>query len=79
MRGLDLTQLESEQRLTDREGEVLQLIAEGNTNAQIAECLGISQRTVETHRANLMDKLGLTTQAGLIRYAIRVGIVSLDE
>ena len=79
MRGLDLTQLEAEQRLTDRERETLQLIAEGNTNAQIADRLGISTRTVETHRANLMDKLGLTSQASLIRYAIRVGIVSLDE
>lgn len=79
MRGLDLTQLEAEQRLTDRERETLQLIAEGNTSAQIADRLGISPRTVETHRANLMDKLGLTSQASLIRYAIRVGIVSLDE
>lgn len=79
MRGLDLEELASEQRLTDREQEILQLIAEGNTNAQVAEKLGISQRTVETHRANLMDKLGLTSQAGLIRYAIRQGVVSLDE
>jgi two-component system, NarL family, response regulator NreC len=65
--------------LTARECKVLQLVAEGNTNAQIAAVLGISPRTVETHRANLMHKLDLNTQADLIRYALQRGIIPLAE
>lgn len=64
-----------EERITGREREVLQLIAEGNTNMKIAEILGISVRTVETHRANLMMKLELSSQADLIRFAIQHGLV----
>ena len=64
--------------LTSREREVLSLVAEGYTNAEIAARLGISSRTVETHRANLMRKLGLRTLAELIRYALRQGILSSD-
>jgi len=56
--------------LTDREQEVLALIAEGKTNAEIASVLSISPKTVDKHRASLMDKLGVTNRAGLIRYAI---------
>ncbi|MBI4787841.1 MAG: response regulator transcription factor [Chloroflexi bacterium] len=55
---------------TEREGQVLALIAEGKTNPEIALALGISQKTVDKHRANLMRKLGVTTRAGLIRYAL---------
>lgn len=55
--------------LTPRETEVLRLIALGYTNRQIAEKLTISMRTVETHRANLMDKLGLRSRVALVRYA----------
>ncbi|MFQ5340878.1 MAG: response regulator [Anaerolineae bacterium] len=55
--------------LTRRETEVLQLIAQGYTNRQVAETLTISVRTVETHRANLMDKLGLRSRVELVRYA----------
>lgn len=62
------------EKLTDREREVLQLVAQGCTSASIAELLCVGRRTVETHRANLMRKLGLRNQAELIRYAIRRGI-----
>jgi DNA-binding NarL/FixJ family response regulator len=64
--------------LTNREREVLQLAAEGLTNAEIAARLSISPRTAETHRANLMRKLNLHTQTDLIRFALRRGLVSLD-
>jgi len=61
--------------LTDREREVLHLAAEGRTSAEIADRLFISPRTVETHRAHLMQKLGLKTQTDLIRFALRRGIL----
>lgn len=64
--------------LTPREQEILQLTAEGNTSAQIAERLFISPRTVEKHRFNLMNKLDLHVQADVVRYAITRGIVSPD-
>lgn len=70
---------DSYERLTEREREVLQLIAEGNTNREIAELLHVSVKTVETHRAHLMDKLGIFSTAGLTRYAIRKGVISLDH
>jgi two-component system, NarL family, response regulator NreC len=63
--------------LTAREREILQLAAEGLTSVLIAKRLFISPRTVETHRANLMHKLGLKTPADLVRYALRRGIVPL--
>lgn len=65
--------------LTDREREVLQLIAEGHSNRQIAEILHISVKTVETHRAHLTDKLGIRSAAELTKYALRKGVISLDE
>ncbi len=65
--------------LTTREREVLQLAAEGHSNPEIAERLVISPRTVETHRANLMRKLGLQSQADLIRYALQRRIITLEE
>jgi two-component system response regulator NreC len=55
--------------LTPRELEVLRLLARGNTNRQIASLLGLSMRTVENHRANLMGKLGLTSRVELVNYA----------
>jgi len=66
------------QLLTPREREVLQLVAEGKPNKQVAAMLGIAVRTVEAHRASIMRKLDIADQAGLVRYAIREGIVSLD-
>lgn len=64
--------------LTPREKEVLQLCADGFTAAEIAERLGISPRTAETHRANMMRKLGLHSQAELIRYAFQRGLVPIS-
>ncbi|MCK9449794.1 MAG: response regulator transcription factor [Bacteroidales bacterium] len=61
--------------LTDREIEILKLIAEGLSNKEIGEKLFISHRTVDTHRTNLMNKLEVTNIAGLIRYAIKHGFV----
>jgi DNA-binding NarL/FixJ family response regulator len=61
--------------LTNREREVLQLGAEGHTNAEIAGRLFISPRTAETHRTNLLRKLGLQTQTDLVRFAIRKGLI----
>lgn len=66
------------QNLTAREREVLQLVAEGATNADVAERLYISPRTVEVHRANLMRKLHLKSSAELVRYALSRGIVALE-
>ena len=64
--------------LTAREREVLKLIAEGNTNQDIAELLCLSRKTVETHRSNIMDKLDLHKVTDLVKYAIREGLVGLD-
>jgi DNA-binding NarL/FixJ family response regulator len=61
--------------LTNREREVLQLAAQGYTNNQIAAALCIGRRTVETHRSNLMHKLGLKNQAELVQFAMRRGLV----
>ena len=61
--------------LTTREREVLHLLAEGHSNAQIAGDLFISPRTVENHRANIMQKLGLHTHTDLIRFALQRGIL----
>ena len=58
---------------------VLQLAAEGHTSAEIGEFLSISPRTVETHRRNLMRKLGLHRQADLIRYALQRGILPMED
>ncbi|MGA2260565.1 MAG: response regulator transcription factor [Acidobacteriota bacterium] len=65
--------------LTSREREVLQLIAEGNTNSLIAEKLGISEKTVEKHRSNLMSKLKVHDVASLVRIAIRQKLIFLDS
>jgi two-component system, NarL family, response regulator NreC len=65
--------------LTTREREVLHLVAEGRTSAEIAQQLFISPRTAEGHRANLMRKLGMQNNAELVRYALKRGIVPLDK
>ncbi|MET9724370.1 response regulator transcription factor [Streptomyces zaomyceticus] len=64
-----------ERAITDREEEILKLVAEGHTSQQIADTLVISVRTVERHRANLLQKLGLKDRLELTRYAIRAGLV----
>jgi DNA-binding NarL/FixJ family response regulator len=61
--------------LTPREQEVVKLIAEAHTNAQIAEILHLSEKTVESHRANVLRKLGMRDRVELVRYAIRRGLV----
>jgi two-component system response regulator NreC len=66
------------ERLSPREREVLRYIAEGATNKETAKALGISVRTVETHRDSLMKKVGIKTIAGLTRLALRSGLIS-DE
>lgn len=64
--------------ITKREQEIVKLIAEGFKNREIAERLGISTKTVETHRANIMNKMAFRNVAQLIRYAIQKGIVTLE-
>jgi DNA-binding NarL/FixJ family response regulator len=65
--------------LTPRQKEILQLIAEGMTTKVIAKRLGISTKTVEWHRAHLMQRLGIHDVVSLVRYAIRVGLIPPDE
>ncbi|MBU8922302.1 MAG: response regulator transcription factor [Bacteroidales bacterium] len=62
-------------RLTNREKEILQYIAEGNTSQAIAKELFISKKTVENHRANIMNKLGIHDTASLVMYAVKIGLV----
>jgi len=64
------------ERLTPREREVLALVAAGNTNKAIAAQLGISPRTVESHRESLMKKLSLRSVADLTRFAVQAGLVA---
>ncbi|MFD5063995.1 MULTISPECIES: response regulator transcription factor [unclassified Streptomyces] len=61
--------------ITDREEEILKLVAEGHTSQEIADILVISVKTVERHRANLLEKLGMKDRLELTRYAIRVGLI----
>ena len=74
----DIRQADQIDRLTSRELEVCQLIAGGNTNNEIAQRLGISVKTVEKHRANLMEKLNVQDVASLIREAIKHGVIFLE-
>ncbi|MFN8559758.1 MAG: response regulator transcription factor [Dehalococcoidia bacterium] len=67
-----------EDTLTEREREILQLVAEGYPNQAIADRLYLSVKTVEAHKAHIMGKLGAQKTADLIRYALRKGIISLD-
>jgi len=64
--------------LTPRQREVLQLIAEGNGTRLIAEKLAVSVKTIETHRAQIMERLGIHDVAGLTRYALRIGMIGPD-
>lgn len=61
--------------LTPRQREILQLVAEGHTSKDIAQRLGLSYRTIETHRNQLMKRLGVTDLTGLVRFAVRSGLV----
>ncbi|MFG3308539.1 response regulator [Streptomyces wuyuanensis] len=64
-----------EKAITDREEEILKLVAEGHTSKEIGDLLVISAKTVERHRANLLQKLGLRDRVELTRYAIRTGLI----
>jgi len=66
---------ESYERLTRREQEVLRLVGEGRTNAEIASMLYISINTVQNHRSHIMDKLNLRSRAELMKYAVRMGLL----
>ena len=76
--GTGTTKRELLDTLSPRQREVLRLIAEGRTTKQIAAGLGISVKTVETHRAQLMERLGIHDVAGLVRYAIIVGLIEVE-
>jgi DNA-binding NarL/FixJ family response regulator len=67
------------EQLTPRQREILQLIAEGNSSKQIAHLLDSSVKTIESHRASLMERLDIHDVAGLVRYAIRNGLVSAER
>jgi DNA-binding NarL/FixJ family response regulator len=64
--------------LTPRETEVLKLLAEGHSSKEIADALFLSTRTVETYRAQIMDKLGIRTIAGLTKFAVRQGLSTME-
>jgi DNA-binding NarL/FixJ family response regulator len=66
------------ERLTPREREILQLVVESKTSAEIAEMLGLSPKTVETYRSQLMQKLGIGDVPGLVKFAIQHGLTPLD-
>lgn len=65
--------------LTEREREILQLLAEGQSSKEIAAHLGVSVKTVETHRRNMMQKLNMRSVAELTKYAIREGLISVED
>jgi DNA-binding NarL/FixJ family response regulator len=65
--------------LTPRQREILQLVAEGKSTKEVAQVLALSVKTVETHRAQIMERLGIHELAGLVRYAVRTGLVSSDR
>ena len=64
--------------LSQREHEILKLVAEGKTSREIAERLSISPKTVDTYRSRLMHKIGVKNLAGLVKFAIRHGLISLE-
>ena len=64
--------------LTDREKQVLKLVAEGHSNKEVADVLGISVKTAMSHREHVMEKLDLHSRTELIRFAIRQGIIRVD-
>jgi DNA-binding NarL/FixJ family response regulator len=65
--------------LTPRQREILQLVAEGKSTKDVAQMLNLSVKTVETHRAQIMERLDIHDLAGLVRYAVRTGLVSADR
>jgi two-component system, NarL family, response regulator NreC len=78
IRKIETSKVDPYSLLTNREREIMQLTAEGYTSQEIAERFTISRRTVEQHRANIMQKLGLRNQSDLIRYAFKRGVLPID-
>jgi DNA-binding NarL/FixJ family response regulator len=74
-----IDQTSSMEQLTSRQREILQLLAEGHSSKQIAGILNASVKTIESHRANIMDRLGIHNVPGLVRYAVRYGLVSAEK
>ena len=66
-------------KLRDREKEILQLVAEGNSNKEVAQKLYISPKTVENHKANIMKKLNIHDRIALTKYALRLGLIDLSS
>jgi DNA-binding NarL/FixJ family response regulator len=66
------------EQLTSRQREILQLIAEGHSSKQIAQILDSSVKTIDAHRANIMERLDIHNLPGLVRYAIRCGLISIE-
>jgi DNA-binding NarL/FixJ family response regulator len=64
--------------LTDREKQVLKLVADGRSNKEVAELLGISVKTAMSHRENLMEKLGVHSRTELIKFALREGVITIE-
>jgi DNA-binding NarL/FixJ family response regulator len=75
---LDLSEVSPLEVLSPREREILQLVAEGKTSQEIAESLSISPKTVDTYRSRLMHKIGVDDMAGLVKFAIQHGVISLE-
>ena len=69
---------ESPEALTERETEVLRLLAQGQSNKQIARSLQIAEKTVKTHVSNILSKLGVQSRTQATLYAVRIGLVSAD-
>ena len=77
--GSQMASINPIQQLTSREREVMQLVAEGHTTKSIASILGVSGKTIEKHRTNLMNKVGVTDIAGVVRMAIKYNLIFIDE
>jgi DNA-binding CsgD family transcriptional regulator len=69
----------SKETLTNRQKQILILVTKGMTSKQIAKQLALSPKTVDAHRANIMDRLKIDNIAGLIKYAVREGLISLER
>jgi DNA-binding NarL/FixJ family response regulator len=76
--GKEESMSESDSELTERESEILKLIAEGVPTSEISELLFVSVKTIGTHKQHLLEKLNLKTSTDLVKYAIKRGIISLD-
>jgi DNA-binding CsgD family transcriptional regulator len=75
----EMSQESSYDRLTDREKQILKLVAEGHTHKEIADMLNISAKTVIVHQTNVFEKLGFNNRSELIKYAISHGIIKIDK